>query len=159
MVLDCLMTVMILNLLLILNKSSIQFILVNLSDRQLQIKKKKKIFSSLYIIIFLCNMLGIWWCALCHCFWQRGSGFFVIWTHLYLIHDMCWGIKVFMYLILGLCIWVSLRGWGWKYGSVFVDGIFLVLTPITHQIMGFSLNDLDPWGLCVVLLQVWFCFL
>ena len=25
---------------------------------------------------------------------------------------------------LGLCIGVSLRGWGWKYGSVFVDGIF-----------------------------------
>ena len=42
MVLDFMITVMILNLVLILNKSSIQFILVNLSDRQLQIEKKKK---------------------------------------------------------------------------------------------------------------------
>ena len=25
---------------------------------------------------------------------------------------------------LGLCIGVSLRGRGWKYGSIFVDGIF-----------------------------------
>ena len=57
-VLDCMITVMILNLVLIPNKSSIQFILVNLSDRQLQIEKKKKFFWSLYTIIFLCNMLA-----------------------------------------------------------------------------------------------------
>ena len=37
LVLDCMITDMILNLVLILNKSSIQFILVNLSDRQLLI--------------------------------------------------------------------------------------------------------------------------
>ena len=66
MVLDFMITVMILNLVLILNKSSIQFILVNLSDRQLQIekKKKKKTFCSLYTIIFLCNMLSLCWRAL-----------------------------------------------------------------------------------------------
>ena len=34
-----------------------------------------------------------------------------------------------------------------------------VLSPIAQQIMGFSLNDLDHWGLSVVLLQVWFCLL
>ena len=127
MVLDCMITVMILNLVLILNNSSIQFILVNFSDRQLQIlKKKKKFYPSLYTIIFLCNILRLCWCALCHSFLQRGSGFFVIWTHLYLIHDICWSIKVFKCLIHCLCIGVSLGGRGWKYGSVFVDGIFPV---------------------------------
>ena len=150
MVLDCMITVMILNLVLILNKSSIQFILVNFSDRQLQIlkKKKKKFYPSLYTIIFLCNILRLCWCALCHSFLQRGSGFFVIWTHLYLIHDICWSIKVFKYLILRLCTGISLRGWG-----------FPVLSPFAQQIMEFSLNDLDYWGLCVVLLHVWFCLL
>ena len=65
MVLDCMITVMILNLVLIPNKSSIQFILVNLSDRQLQIEKKeKKFFCSLYTIIFHCNMLSLCWRAL-----------------------------------------------------------------------------------------------
>ena len=36
---------------------------------------------------------------------------------------------------------------------------FPVLGPIAQQIMDFSLNDLDHWGLSVVLLQVWFCLL
>ena len=36
---------------------------------------------------------------------------------------------------------------------------FLVLIPIAWQIMDFSLNDLDHWGLSVVLLQVWICLL
>ena len=40
MVLDCMITVMILNLVLIRNKWIFQFILINLLDRQLQIKKK-----------------------------------------------------------------------------------------------------------------------
>ena len=35
------------------------------------------------------------------------------------------------------CIGISLRGRGWKYGSVFVDGIFPVLSPIAPQIMEF----------------------
>ena len=34
-----------------------------------------------------------------------------------------------------------------------------VLSPIAQQIMDFSLNDLDHWGLSVVLLQFWFCLL
>ena len=67
MVLDFMITVMILNLVLILNNSGIQFILVNLSDKaatDLKKKKKKKFFCSLFTIIFLCNMLSLCWRAL-----------------------------------------------------------------------------------------------
>ena len=72
MVLNCMISVMILNLVLILNKSSIQFIQVNLSDRQLQIENNNNnndnFFCSLYTIIFLCNMLSLCWRALV-CVW------------------------------------------------------------------------------------------
>ena len=41
-------------------------------------------------------------------------------------------------------IWICFCGWNISW------------TESPQQIMDFSLNDLDHWGLCVVLLQVWF---